>query len=129
MISIAKITEILNESMNINTPALPLPPTLVKIGGSNRPGLSPSTIASRIISRQNEAGVKAGLLPDGSDNLSEKMERIRIEEIVNAIITEMRIDVTVPTGVPIQATGGNAGGPIVVVGSTILDIPAYGIAR
>ena len=57
------------------------------------------------------------------------MERIRIEEIVNAIITEMRIDVTVPSGVPIQATGGNAGGPIVVVGSTILDIPAYGIAR
>ncbi len=115
--------------MNIDTPALPLPPILVKLGGSKRPGLSPSTIASRIIARQSEAGVKAGLLPDGSDNLSEKMERIRIEEIVNAIITEMRIDVTIPTGVPIQATGGNAGGPIVVVGSTIIDTPAYGIAR
>jgi hypothetical protein len=129
MISIAKITEILTESMNINTPALPLPPTLVKIGGSNRPGLSPSTIASRIISRQNEAGVIGGALPNGGDNLSEKMERIRIEEIVNAIITEMRIDVTIPMGVPLQATGGNAGGPIVVVGSTIVDMPAYGIAR
>ena len=129
MISISKITEILTESMNINTPALPLPPTLVKIGGSNRPGLSPSTIASRIISRQNEAGVIGGALPNGGDNLSEKMERIRIEEIVNAIITEMRIDVTIPMGVPLQATGGNAGGPIVVVGSTIVDMPAYGIAR
>ena len=38
----------------------PLPPQLLLIGAKLRPGLSPRNIASRIISRQSEAGAPVG---------------------------------------------------------------------
>lgn len=99
-------------------PQTPLPPPLIYAGANLRQGLSAQQIASRIISRQQEAGAPVGALPDGSDNVAEKMEKIRMEEIINAILTEVRVDVVIPPGIPITAVGGNAGGPIIVQGAT-----------
>jgi len=86
-----------------------------------KPGMSPTLIASRIIERQSEAGLPTGTLPSGQVSPAEIMERIRIEEIVKALTSEARIDVAIQPGTTIQATGGNAGGPIQVFG-TILGI-------
>lgn len=44
-----------------------------------RPGLSANEIASRIIARKNNIGISATSIID------EKMERIRIKEIIKAI--------------------------------------------
>jgi hypothetical protein len=86
-----------------------------------KPGMSPSQIASRIIKRQSEAGLPVGPLPSGKTSSAEIMERIRMEEIVKALTSEARIDVAIRPGTALQATGGNAGGPIQVVG-TVLGI-------
>lgn len=102
-----------------NTPAPIIPPQVV-LSSQSRPGLSPSKISSRIIKRQSEAGIPVGPLPSGQISPSEIMERIRIEEIVNAIVTEARTTVAVNPGIALQAAGGNAGGPIVVGGTTLL---------
>jgi len=99
-------------------PLTSLPPPLVLTGGNMRPGLSPDMIAARIITRQSEAGANVGPLPDGSESISEKMERIRIQEIVKAIMTEAKIEVVIPPGVAVTAVGGNAGGPVTVAGAT-----------
>lgn len=99
-------------------PPTPLPPPLIYVGGKMRQGLSSQQVASRIISRQQEAGAPVGVLPDGSDNVSERMEKIRIEETVNALLTEARLDIVIPPGIPITAVGGNAGGPVAVQGAT-----------
>lgn len=88
------------------------------LASKTRPGMSPSLIASRIIERQSEAGVPVGPLPNGDIAPSEIMERIRVEEIVKAITTEMRIDVAVLPGTITSSVQGVAGA-IPVVGTAV----------
>jgi hypothetical protein len=98
---------------------LPFPSPLILASKGARPGLSPSKIASRIIQRQSEAGIPGGPLPSGKVSPSEIMERIRAEEIIKAITSEMAIDVALQPGTLLQGTGGNAGGPVQVVGTIV----------
>lgn len=109
---------------NTGTPAVPSP--VILVGGSRKPGLSPSKIASAIIQRKSEAGLPTGNLPSGAVNPEELMWRIAIEEIVKALQTEALITIAIPPGTSVTASGGNAGGPIVVVGSTISITTGYG---
>jgi len=83
-------------------PQPPIPPEIIYIGATQRDGLSAIRTAANIISRQQEAGAPVGKLKDGSDNVAEKMERIRIEEIFNALQTEGRVDIAIPPGVPVS---------------------------
>lgn len=96
-------------------------PTPLILATKAKPGMSPSQIASRIIKRQSEAGLPVGNLPSGQTSPAEIMERIRIEEMVKSLTSEARVDVAIQPGTAIQGTGGNAGGPVQVVG-TILGI-------
>jgi len=98
-------------------------PTPLILASTARPGLSPTKIAARIIQRQAEAGIPVGPLPSGETSPDEIMERIRVEEIINAITTEAVVDVAIKPGTVIQGTGGNAGGPVQVAG-TVLGIAA-----
>lgn len=93
-----------------------IPPQLI-LASKSRPGLSPSLLASRVIQRQSEAGLNVGPLPSGKESSAEIMERIRMEEIVNAITTEMRIDIAVTPGG--QSVVSGTAGPIPVVGNAI----------
>jgi hypothetical protein len=99
------------------------------LGSKFREGLSAIDIASRIIERKKEIGVGIGPLPSGSQNIDLQMEVIRVEEIVNALLTKAKIEVAIPPGTQITATGGNAGGPIVVQGATIQISKGEGIVR
>ena len=107
----------------------PFPSPLILASKGTRPGLSPSKIASRIIQRQAEAGIPVGPLPSGKLSPGEVMEKIRAEEIVNAIVTEMALDVAIQPGTVIQGTGGNAGGPVQVVGTIVGVSTGSGMAR
>jgi len=94
-------------------------PSPLILASTARPGLSPSKIAARIIQRQAEAGIPVGPLPSGEISPDEIMERIRVEEMINVITTEMVTDVAIQPGTVIQGTGGNAGGPVQVAGTII----------
>ena len=101
----------------IRTPATAIPPPLLLMA-KQRPGLSALDITSRIIKRRESAGAPVGSLPDGSPSVEEKLERIRIEEIVNAIKYDARVDVAISPGVPVLTNGANQGGPLVGIGTT-----------
>lgn len=107
----------------------PVPVPLILSGVPRRGGLSPTKIATRIISRKNEAGLPVGVLPSGSVSPDEIMERIRIEEIVKALQEEAVITIAIAPGIAVTATGANAGGPIQVVGSTIVPFKGYGVIQ
>lgn len=111
------------------TPPPEIPSILLLAGAKLKPGLSPLLIASKIISRQSEAGAPVGVLPSGSKNISEAMEVIRVEEIINALQTDARIDVAINPGIPLTAQGSNAGGPVLSVGQTIGVGSGNGIIR
>jgi len=105
-----------------------IPPPLIIAGGSLKPGMSPRNIAARIISRQESAGAPVGPLPDGSNNVSEQMEIIRVEEIINAIITEAKIDVVIPPGIPVTGIGVGVG-VVTIQGTTTMYASGNGVIR
>lgn len=112
------------------TPLQMIPPILLLSTMVGRPGLSAMTVASKIISRQAEAGAPIGPAADGTQNIAEAMERIRVEEIINAIKLDARVDVAIPIGaIQIISTGSNGGGPIVTTGFNITPPPGYGVVR
>ena len=97
-------------------PSNPYMPKDLILQSGGRPGLSPSKIAAKIIQRQSDAGIPVGPLPSGLISPDEIMERVRVEEIIGAISTDMIIDVAIQRGTQLTATGGNAGGPVQVQG-------------
>lgn len=117
-----------NAFESVRLPMNKIPATLIALGSVNRPGISPMLVASKIISRQSEAGAPYGPNSDGSANIAEAMERIRIEEIVNALKFDSMVQIAIPPGsIHIQANGANAGGPVSVVGTNINNVYGTGI--
>jgi len=107
----------------------PVPTPLILVGVPQRTGLSPIKIASRIIARKSEAGLSVGVLPSGQISPDELMERIRIEEIVNALQQEAIISVAIPPGITLTAAGVSPTGPVTVFGSTIIFSKGYGVIQ
>jgi len=110
---------ILSVINSTKTPALPIPAALVLKGGFIRSGLSARDMAKEIVFRQQEAGAPIGNLPSGAENISEKMERIRMEVITQHLLENAKFTVVLPAGVPITATGASPTGPVVVQGVTV----------
>ena len=107
----------------------PVPTPLILVGVPRRAGLSPTKIASNIISRKSEAGLPVGALPSGAVNPDEIMERIRIEEIVKALQQDAKISVAIPPGITLTAAGVSPAGPVSVFGSTITFTKGYGVIQ
>jgi len=95
----------------------PTPKALI-LAAKGRPGLSPKLIASRIIQRQAEAGIPVGPLPSGKISPGEIMEKIRTEEMVKAITTEMKIELAITPGGKSIVSG--TAGPLPVVGNAVI---------
>jgi hypothetical protein len=96
--------------------------------GKFRPGLDSSVISSSILSRFEEAGIPSGPLEGGQPNVMESYTQIVVEEIVDAIQTDMRVDTAVDPGMTVTSTGANAGGPVVSVGANVAPHSATGLA-
>lgn len=118
--SLKNVLKMINAALSGNAqPATTLPPPLIITGGKLRGGLSARNIASRIISRRSEAGLPAGDIYPNYPNSDEIMERIRIEEIVTAILSEAVVQVAIQPGQTVTGSGvGNLGAPIAVQGAT-----------
>lgn len=87
--------------------------------GARCGGFNSSEIAAKIIKRQAEAGIPVGPLPSGEISPDEIMEKIRVEEMVEAISTKLVMQVAIEPGTALQGTGGNAGGPVQIAGTVI----------
>lgn len=124
------ITTIKNLLDTTKIPTIPIPPLLLSMGAQFRPGISPKMVAANIISRQAEAGAPFGPNADGSANIAEAMEVIRIEEIMKALKYDAQIQISIPpNSIDIVATGVNGGGPVVVRGGNKNIVNAYGIIQ
>ena len=94
-----------------------------------RPGLDAAALSSSVISRFKEAGIPTGPLAEGVPNAMEEYTKIIIEEIVDAIQNEMRIDVAVDQGMQVISNGANTGGPVLSSGQNPLPHTAVGVPR
>lgn len=118
--SIEEVIQLLQAVLNtVDVPPTEIPAPLILLANVNKKGLSAREVAKKIIVRQAEAGAPVGPLPDGQESISEKMEYIRIQEILEHLIQNMRIRVVLPPGTPVTAAGVGADGvPVTVQGAT-----------
>jgi hypothetical protein len=107
----------------------PVPPSLILFGVPSRPGLSAQKIASSVIRRKAEAGLSVGDLPSGEVSPDELMERIRIEEIIKAIQSDMIITVALPPGITVVSAGASPAGPVTTVGASTIITIGYAVAQ
>ena len=116
---------LLNQN-RIKLPKLSIPQILL---AKARPGLDAEILSSSIISRFEEAGIPTGPLVGGAANVMENLIKIICEEIIDAIQNDMRVDVVTDAGAIVNASGGNAGGPVECVGATVEPFTGIGVAR
>ena len=134
MFDISNISGVLNLILSVfaipEEPITPLPPQLIIVGGTLRPGMSAKDIASKIISRQAQSGRQVGDIFTDGPNTEEAMELIRVEEIINAFHTEAVVNVAIAPGVRVSTVGvGNLGAPVISQGATTGMIVGDGLIR
>ena len=124
------IDSITNTLDSAKMPANVLPPFLLKCTALNRPGLSAYKIASRIIENNKALGIPVEDNPDGTANLINQYTYNVVKCMVDAIKNDASVQVAIPQqSLLIQATGGNAGGPVACIGSNLLDSIGNGIMQ
>ena len=98
------------------------------IAAKARPGMSAEIFASSVVNRFEEVGIPTGSLEGGAPNVMENFVKVFSEEIVDMIRTQMRVDVAVDVGIPLQVAGANGGGPLTAIGASIAPHTATGVA-
>ncbi len=128
--AIKTIIGILKGSLSSKTPLQTIPTATILAGAPFREGMSAVDVASKIIQRKKDLGIPLGPLPSGGDNLDLMMETIRVEEITNAILTKLKVEVAIPPGIPVTVTGtAGPGLPVVGQGLSTGIVKGQGIAR
>lgn len=129
--TIQNIVDTINNTLDsANTPANILPPMLTKYTSLARPGLSAYKIASKVIQNNKTLGIPTEPNPNGEENMINQYTY----NLVKCIIEAIKYDATVQIAIPmqsllVQATGGNAGGPVTCVGTNLIDSQATGIIQ
>lgn len=122
-----KITDALNK---IRVPIIPIPNMLLLCSVFKRPGMSCMLASAKVIKRQSEFGAPTGLLPDGSSNMMNSFIYVNMCETMDELRKNAVVEAVIPANtIVITATGGNAGGPVTVVGTNTNAIKATGIIR
>lgn len=93
-----------------------------------RPGLDSDSISSEVIAKFDKIGIPSGPLENGTPNVMEEYTRVMMDEVVDAIQTDMRVDVAIDAGMTVLGTGANAGGPVVTTGSNPAPHSGNGLA-
>ena len=104
----------------LRKPANIIPGIIMICSLAKRPGLSCIISFGNIIQEIEKQGIPTSSLPDGTPNLMNKMVKSVVCEVFRAIKEDMNIQVALaPGSVNIVATGGNAGGPVTVMGPNV----------
>lgn len=131
MLSINTIINGINSMINgLKTPAMKLPSILILSTAVQRPGLSAAKITTNVIENNKSLGINTGTNADGSTNIINEYTYNIVSEVLKAIKDDAVVHITIPPGsINVTATGGNAGGPVVVTGTNITAGDGYGIIR
>lgn len=112
----SKLVKLLDLSNVAPSPPIPSPACTL---AANRSGLSALKTTFAILARKKELGLPVGEYEDGSMNQNDLLINAIVTEIFKAIQEDSKITVGINPGQTIQGTGGNAGGPVEIIGTTI----------
>lgn len=114
----------------LNIPLIPIPAVMLVCSTIKRPGLSPMLITSRVINDIGEKGAHIGVNIDGSENLMNQMCFSMVNQIVNALKLEGKVEIAIPTGgITSSGVGSNSGGMVYVQSFNTGPVSGSGIIR
>ena len=114
----------------LSIPLIPISAIMLICSTIKRPGLSPMLITSRIINRQQDFGAPVGVNIDGSPNMMNELMFVIVDELVNALKMEGKVEVAIPPGgITSLGFGANSGGMVSVTSSNIGAVSGSGIIR
>ena len=108
------------------SPTIPFPLIFLS---AQRSGLSALNIAMKVLAKKKELGLPVGNYEDGSANANDLMWLAFAQATVSEIQENGKITVVIPPGTQLIASGGNAGGPIVVYGTTTTPTTGYAVMQ
>ena len=125
---IEKISSFIQNKLSI--PLIPIPAIMLICSTIKRPGTSEMLITSRIINDMGERGALIGANIDGSDNMMNQMYYVMVNQILNALKFEGKVEIAIPPGgITTTGFGANAGGEVTVVSSNLGPVSGSGIIR
>jgi hypothetical protein len=129
--TISNVVDVITNAMDSSKiPVNILPPFLLKCTSLNRPGLSAYKITSQIIENNKSLGIPTEDNPDGSANLINQYTYNIVKCVVEAIKNDAAVQIAIPAqSLLIQTNGANAGGPLVGIGTNLLDSIGNGILQ
>lgn len=129
--NIKNFVETVNNALEtMRAPAMKAAAFLIAATAPARPGISKVKITADIIADNAPLGINTGQMPDGTDNVVNQFVGNVVEKVIDSLKDDAMVECVIPTGsIIVQATGGNAGGPIEAVGTNINNAKGYGILR
>ena len=107
-----------------------IPPLLLLVGVTQRPGLSAIALTGAIIKRLPEAGIETGVNAGGSPNKINQFVRVLCEEVIKEIKDNAKVTCVLQPGtINSIGTGGNAGGPVTVTSYNTTPVNTMGIIQ
>lgn len=114
----------------LSIPLIPIPAIMLICSTIKRPGISPMLITSRIINDMGEKDAPIGVNIDGSPNMMNQMYFVIVDQLVNALKLEGKVEVAIPPGgIRTSGFGANSGGPVHVSSTNISGVSGSGIIR
>jgi hypothetical protein len=131
MIGITQIGESFKTLFStLRKPATVLPSIIMLCAMVRRPGLSCMVSTSNVLQDIAKRGCPTENLPDGSPNLMNELVASMVCEVYRALKEDANIQIALPPGAfTINATGGNAGGPVNVTGTNITPGSGVGLMQ
>lgn len=126
---IQKLSSFIQNKLSI--PLIPIPAIMLICSTIKRPGMSSLLISARTINRLgSEVGVPIGVNIDGTPNLMNQMCYVIIDEIVNAMKLDGKVEIAIPPGgITSLGFGANSGGMVSVTSTNIRPVSGSGIMR
>lgn len=129
--TVNKVIELTNSAIDaVRKPANQVVAMLIYATAVQRPGVSKIKISSEIIADNASLGISTEQMPDGTENVVNQFVYNVVEKVIDTLKDDALVECVIPAGsVLVKAEGGNAGGPIVAVGTNINNAKGYGVIR
>lgn len=107
-----------------------LPPWLMWCVSNRRTGMSANRAISNAIAAMQSMGIPTSVNADGSPNLYVGMTAAITKAIIDEISENGYVAIAVPPGaISFEGVGGNAGGPVTVIGTSTNYFDGMGTIR
>lgn len=110
----------------LSIPLIPISGIMLLCSTIKRPGMSPMLITAKIIDQLGEKGVPIGVNIDGSPNLMNQMYFTMVDQIINAIKMDGKVEIAIPPGAIVSSGFANG---VPVISNNVVAVSGSGIVR